>query len=377
MNPSRLRQRFEAILARSGPDPPLSLGGALGVLSAVYGGAMALRSDLYRWGVIRSRKLPCPVVSVGNLTVGGTGKTPMIAFLAGRLRASGLRPAVVSRGYGGSMERCGAIVSDGRRLLLPPDAAGDEPWMLARRLPEVPVVVGQDRYRAGRLANDAFSPDLVLLDDGFQHLRLRRDLNLLLLDGAAPLGNGRIFPRGILREPPGAAARADAVIFTRFCAGVAPDADTLRWVARGLPCFRAVHIPRLRWILAPGKTPADAEAKPGHDAIAGLRVFAFSGIAGNEAFFSSIRQLGGRTAACRGFPDHHRYRRQERTALEKAATRAGADLMATTEKDFARLGGANPFGQPLAVLGVDLDLVSGKEKLARLLARCVGAPRGH
>ncbi len=371
MTPARARKRFEALAARSGPDPVLSLDSLLGAAASAYGGVLALRAALYRRGVLPSRRLSCPVVSVGNLTVGGTGKTPMVVYLARRLQESGLRPAVLSRGYRGSAEGAGGVVSDGGGLLLSAAEAGDEPWMIAGLLPGVPVAVGKDRFRAGRELQRRFCPDVVLLDDGYQHLRLARDLDLLLLDAQAPLGNGRIFPRGALREPASAAARADAVILTR----VSGPHDSLpaelanRRSFRAKPLLRAVHLPRLRKILGPAGAPAAADRLAAD--LGGARVFAFSGIAANEAFQRSIEDLGGRTASARGFADHHRYRPRERAELEKAAVRAGADLIATTEKDLARLEGQNPFSLPLAVVGVEMSLASGQEVLDRLLARKV------
>ncbi|MCF8080795.1 MAG: tetraacyldisaccharide 4'-kinase, partial [Desulfobacterales bacterium] len=201
MTTDRLLERFEAKMTDPGPDRWLSVESALGAAAAVYGGAMALRAECYRRGVFASHRCSCPVVSVGNLTIGGTGKTPMVVYLARRLVAAGKRPAVVSRGYRGASETTGGIVSDTSRILLPAEAAGDEPWLIANLLKGVPVVVGKDRCRAARIAQRAFSPDVILMDDGFQHLRMRRSLDLLLLDAAHPFGNGRIFPRGTLREP--------------------------------------------------------------------------------------------------------------------------------------------------------------------------------
>lgn len=357
-----------------GPDRWLSVESALGAAAAVYGGAMALRADCYRRGLFASQRLSCPVVSVGNLTIGGTGKTPMVVYLARRLLAAGKKPAVVSRGYRGVSEKTGGIVSDTSRILLPAEAAGDEPWLIASLLKGVPVVVGKDRCRAARIAQRAFSPDVILMDDGFQHLRMRRSLDLLLLDAADPFGNGRIFPRGTLREPISAAARADAVVLTRSSgpAGpLPPGLENIRAIDRK-PIFRAVHRPRLRGIAAPGGAFLQEAAGTAAEPLASKRVFAFSGIARNESFQQSIRKLGGRLTGVKGFSDHHRYPSCERSALENAARQSGADLMASTEKDFARLGGQNPFGMPLAVVGVDISMVSGKEGLDGLLYSCMG-----
>ena len=163
----------------------------LKLLAKPYAGVMRLRAALYKRGICRAAKLPCRVISVGNLSVGGTGKTPMVLYLAEALKAGGLKVVVISRGYRGRFEKMGGIVSDGQSVLAGAADSGDEPQILARQLKGVPVVVGEDRYRAGRRACTAFAPDVILLDDAFQHLKLRRDLDLVLVDGGRPLGNGR------------------------------------------------------------------------------------------------------------------------------------------------------------------------------------------
>lgn len=372
MTTDRLVERFEAKMADPGPDRWLSVGSALGAAAAVYGGAMALRAECYRRGLFTSYRCSCPVVSVGNLTIGGTGKTPMVVYLARRLLAAGKKPTVVSRGYRGVSENAGGIVSDTSRILLPAEAAGDEPWLIASLLKGVPVVVGRDRCRAACIAHRAFSPDVILMDDGFQHLRMRRSLNLLLLDAADPFGNGRIFPRGVLREPISAAARADAIVLTRSSGPegpLPPGLENIRAIDRK-PIFRAVHRPRLRGVAAPGGAFLQEAAGTAAEPLDAKRVFAFSGIARNQSFQQSIRALGGHLAGAKGFSDHHRYPASEQAALERAARRAGADLMATTDKDFARLGGKNPFAMGLAVVGVDLSMVSGRKRLDSLLDDC-------
>ena len=193
----------------------------LTLLSFVYALILQLRVLVYKAGLLRSFRLPCPVISVGNLTVGGTGKTPMTLYLARWFMDRGKRVVILSRGYGGSLEGTIRIVADGSTILLSPGDAGDEPYLLANSLPGVMVVIGSDRYQAGCLALERLNPDIFILDDGFQHLRLKRDLNLLLLDCEKPFGNGRTLPAGILREPVSAIERADLVIFTR-CNGNEP-----------------------------------------------------------------------------------------------------------------------------------------------------------
>ena len=175
--------------------------GILAVGAVPYGELLRVRAWAYATGLLPSRRLGRPVISVGNITVGGTGKTPMTALIARYLMGQGKRVAVLSRGYGGTSRGEARIVSDGSKLLLSASEAGDEPYLLAKELPGLMVVIGHDRYEAGRLAERELNPDLFILDDGFQHLRLQRDLNILLLDGRNPFGNGLTLPAGLLREP--------------------------------------------------------------------------------------------------------------------------------------------------------------------------------
>jgi tetraacyldisaccharide 4'-kinase len=195
-----------------------------------YRGGLALRRAAYALGVRRTRTLACRVVAVGNLTVGGTGKTPLVELIARTLSSRGRRVAIVSRGYGRAGAAAIRLVSDGAALLLTPQEAGDEPFLLARRLAHeragVPVVVGRDRFRAGAFALQRFGVDVLLLDDGFQQRRLRKDVEIVCLDARAPWGHRGLLPRGILREPPAALARADFLVLTH--AGPLDDLDLPR-----------------------------------------------------------------------------------------------------------------------------------------------------
>ncbi|MDI6790043.1 MAG: tetraacyldisaccharide 4'-kinase [Thermodesulfobacteriota bacterium] len=186
----------------------------LSPLGYLYGQVMRLRSRFYEFGLFKTRSLACRVISIGNLTLGGTGKTPLTIWLARYLKGKGQKVAIVSRGYRAKNKRPVSIVSDGQRILLGPDEAGDEPFMMARNLPGVPLLTGKERFLVGMRAIEDFSPDVVLLDDGYQHLGLDRDLNLLLLRTVKPFGKGRVFPAGTLREPLSALKRADAFILT-------------------------------------------------------------------------------------------------------------------------------------------------------------------
>jgi len=193
----------------------LSFRSFLCAVSYCYGGAVQLREALYRKGMLPSKRLPCIVVSVGNLSAGGTGKTPMTIYITELFRSFGYKTVVISRGYKGGAESTGGVVSNGQAILMDPDMAGDEPYMMANLLSHVPVLVGRNRFRIGLMAIKEFSPDVIVLDDAFQHLQLERDMDLVLLDEQRPLGNTYLLPRGLLREPVSALLRGHTFIFTR------------------------------------------------------------------------------------------------------------------------------------------------------------------
>lgn len=361
-----IRRRAEAIVSGAVSHGPLAA--FLFALSRGYGPGVRFRSVLFDRGLLPIRRLPVPVISVGNLTAGGTGKTPMVLFLAAELRRRGFRPAVVSRGYGGGAERIGDVVGDGERIFLDAARAGDEPRLLAERLPGVPVIVGADRFAAGTTAVRRFSPDLILLDDGFQHRRLARDLDLVLLDARRPLGNGHLLPRGPLREPPGALGRADALILTRSDrgAGLLPRIPEIA----GIPVFRAIHRPALRRVVPAGRPMEAADPFPaGPDSLDGRRIFVFSGLADNADVLRTVRELGGEPVGAMAFPDHHVFSEADRTRVGRRADAVSADLLATTEKDAVRLPRSASFSLDWAVLGVDMDFGGDADRFHRFLTK--------
>jgi len=305
--------------------------------SCVYGLVMWLRAWCYRSGVYKARRLPRPVISVGNLTVGGTGKTPVTAWIARQLLEQGLQVAVLSRGYGGSLEGQVAVVADGRKLLLTPDQCGDEPYLLASTIPGLMVVIGSDRYRAGQLAMERLRPDVFLLDDGFQHLRLQRDLNILLMDCRRPLGNGRLLPAGPLREPASAIKRADCVIYTRCTAIDAPATIDLQ----APHCFARHRIASFR------RLSDDTELQV--EQLQSGEVVAFAGIADPQAFFDGLQLLGLELSAALGLADHEAYGNATRASLERLIQDTGATWLLTTEKDGVKLRQLAPDWLPLVV----------------------------
>ena len=310
----------------------------------------------FRLGIRKRYRLPVPVIAIGNLTSGGTGKTPMAALLAAHLRDSGRRVALLSRGHGGSGEsgHLPRIVSDGEHILLTPTEAGDEPVLLARLLPNVPVVIGRDRRASGRLAVERFAPEILVCDDALQYWQLERDLNIVLLDARRPFDNGCVLPRGLLREPPSHLARAGIVVLTRADRATPADlaaakAQITRY-APNAPLFAAIHAP-LGWIRAAedGLLPINA--------LRGKSALAFSGIADSAAFIETVRSLGVTVAETSDFGDHHAY-----TAEDAARLARSASLSVTTEKDLVKVATLWPEnGPPLYALRVGMKIENEAE----------------
>lgn len=293
----------------------------------LYSFALRLRAALYRIGILKTFRLPRPVVSIGNITVGGTGKTPVTASIARFLLAQGYRVAVLSRGYGGSLEGQTCVVSDGLTIMLGAVECGDEPYLLASTVPGLMVVIGTDRYAAGQLAIEQLAPDIFLLDDGFQHLRLHRDLNILLQDFSRPFGNGLTLPAGILREPSSAAGRADLVIFTRAPKGATAPVDT-----GAVPCCSSSHT-------IADLLPLNGGTPVPFSGCHGQKVLAFAGIADPGSFFAGLRDEGLELVRCLSFPDHVVYNRERCDEIAEAVRTSGADVLVTTEKDGVKLKG--------------------------------------
>ena len=368
------RRRLAATMADGGHNSG-ALARSLYGCSILYGRIVAARVRRLRRNSGGIRRLPRPVISVGNLTTGGTGKTPMTAYLAGLLRSWGLKPVILSRGYGGAGEKSGLVVSAGRGPQVPARVAGDEAYLLAQRLPEVPVVVGRKRYAMGLTAMEAFAPDCFILDDGYQHIQLHRDLNLALLDYRRPFGNGHLLPRGHLREPLAALGRADALVLTRcdLNAAVMPELEPWRG---GKPLFRTAHRSVLtqRWVGGQRTPLADPGQIPGEQG-----VFLFSGIADNAAFREAAATLGGRPVGYLEYADHHPYSTGDMAAIEAAARVAGAGALLTTAKDFVRL--PQPLDAGLEVWVADADLVFDGDDfqafIRRRLTALVAWPSGE
>ncbi|MFZ1983975.1 MAG: tetraacyldisaccharide 4'-kinase [Desulfatitalea sp.] len=356
----RIRTIIEGRDAGRWPHTSNILSGA----SWVYGLLSQTRYRLYGRGMLKSRCLPCCVISVGNLTAGGTGKTPMTIYIARHLQSIGYRVVVLSRGYGGRAEKKGGIVSDGLRICMDPDSAGDEAFMMAAKLVGIPVLVGQDRYRSGVNAIRYFQAEVIVLDDGYQHLRLQRDLNLLLLDARYPFGNGYLLPRGPLRVPISSSIRADAIILTR-CGPDNRVPALPKEIKATNRVFRSRHVPALfeairsREVTAGGgrlkMAPLDTAA------ILGTKVFGFSGIANNVDFRRSLLSLGVSMKGFLEFDDHHRYSDGDLETIQMRCRDEGAEWLATTEKDFYRLCHRFSPTVPLMVVSIEIEFFPNPE----------------
>jgi tetraacyldisaccharide 4'-kinase len=292
----------------------------MSLLSGVYGRAARFRRAWYGRHPARVRQLDHPVISVGNLVTGGSGKTPVVAALAKMLLASGEQPVILSRGYGRtrSADRV-VIVSDGTRVLVPVRESGDEPQMLARALAGVPILVSADRYLAGRTAERQFRATVHLLDDGYQHFQLARDVNLLVMSSSD--FDEQLLPTGRLREPLDAASAADALLV----AGSEDDASVLSSRTGVSPAFQ---------VRASYGQPAVISGRRGEEY---RRVVAVAAIARPERFFSALAAEGWDVARRIVFRDHHWFSDRDIAAVRQAATQTGATLIVTTEKDAVRL----------------------------------------
>ncbi len=345
----------------------------LHVLSWLFSGAAQARLWLYRHRILHDQPLGCLVVVVGNLTVGGTGKTPVVEKFARALRDRGRHVAILSRGYKSkapppwrrwwsrlthTAEPPPRVVSDGRTVLLDSEQAGDEPFMLARNLPGVVVLVDKNRVKAGVYAIRRFGCDTLILDDGFQYLPLKGRLNLLLVDKTNPFGNGRLLPRGVLREPVKHLRRASHIFLTKSD-GVRDTEleDLIRAHNPGADIIECAHRPQhLRRF---GVADGAAGAREPLAWLKGRRVLAFSGIATPESFEKFLRDLGAELVARERFLDHYRFGEDDLAALFAQAQNEGAECLITTEKDAVRITEGHACPLPLFYLRLEVELIHG------------------
>lgn len=338
----------ELVSGQSRGIGPSVLRTALSGLEAPYWAMISARNWAYDWGWLKVSTADRPVISVGNLTLGGSGKTPLIEYLAKWFRAKGVRVSIVSRGYG---------------------AAGggpnDEAMELEEKIPDVPHVQNADRLAAAKIAVEELDMELLLLDDAMQHRRIHRDLEIVVIDATEPFGYGRLFPRGALREPIGSLARADVIVLSRSDMVTEEERARIRKIALakgvGATWVEACHAPQVLRNHASMEFPLESLLE--------RSVFAFCGIGNPEAFYATLRQLGCKLAGTIEFPDHHAYSKGDLTKLADAASASQAELLVTTHKDLVKIGAPQLGSTRLLALQVGLRIAQGAEALDTHLNR--------
>ncbi len=349
--------------------------------SRFYRTAVQFRIWLYDKRVIRNHALGCLVVSIGNLSCGGTGKTPVVEVFAKTLSSKGRRVAILSRGYRSKkrslwdklkhmfdaqkIEIPPKIVSDGNNLLMDSAYAGDEPYMLASNLKDVAVLVDKDRVKSGLYAIDRFGTDVLILDDGFQYLMLKQHINIVLVDSTDPFGNGHVLPRGILREPIKNIRRADYIFLSKSDGSprLRHLKNFLRRHNRRAEIIECTHRPQyLEMVYYRGK-------REPLEKLWGARVATLSAIACPAGFEGFLESLGATLVVREQYADHHRYTQQEIIDFINQAKAAGADFIVTTEKDAVRIPKLDRRDVPMYFLRIEIDILSGQESFDQCISR--------
>ena len=328
------------------------------LLSLPYGGAVRIRSLFYSLGLLKRKKLPCPVISVGNITVGGTGKTPLTMALGKGLLERGIQVAILSRGYKGK-KTSEPVVSDGKTIFLSPKESGDEPFLMAQSCMGIPVLIGKDRFVNGQIALQRFGIQGVVLDDGYQHLPLHRDINILLIDSHIGFGDYHLLPRGILREPLSHLRRAHLLILTKV-----EDPRTCQPLEKKIceihPSSRVFHSH-----YEPAGLVGPKEEQEELQLLKGKKILALSGIADPNYFSSLLRKCGMEIVREAIFPDHYLYTTKDLSFIEEKSK--GVDCIVTTEKDMVKLRKLNIDHLPLRALRIELKIWEEKEFYQRVL----------
>jgi tetraacyldisaccharide 4'-kinase len=339
---------------------PISL--ALAPLDGLYGAAMKVRRVLYQTGRFRVHRVGAPVISIGNLTTGGTGKTPLVEWIASELAQKGRRVCILTRGYGRRSSGTRVVVSNGSEILLDAKEAGDEPLLLAERLRgRAAVICDADRVSAAHWAVENFQSDVFVLDDGFQHLSIARNLNLLTIDATNPWGNRKLLPAGILRERPAELARANCILITR---ADNPDQTNelqheINKLSGGCPVFRSRMTLRGLCEVAHRESPAATNK------IQASSVAAFCAIGNPESFFSLVRRGGYQLCHTQAFRDHHTYTQDDVDRVARESITLGAQILLTTAKDEVKLRTLD-FALPCYAVDIAIE-IENKESLIALI----------
>jgi tetraacyldisaccharide 4'-kinase len=360
------------VILEERPGPRASIArGILYLLSRIFQILIKIRRFLYNVRILRDSTLGVQVIAIGNLTVGGTGKTPVVEKFARELRDQGRNVAILSRGYRSKPRPFHQwlvnkllfrddttpprVVSDGKSLLLDSDMAGDEPYMLASNLKDVVVLVDKDRVKSGRYAIEKFGCDTLLLDDGFQYWKLKgRRLDIVLIDGQQPFGNERLLPRGTLREPPSHLARASTIFITKSDGKTEELRRRIGQFNSTAAVIECIHHPLYLEDVFTGQ-------RAGLDILKGRKVASFSGIAQPESFEQSLVQLGAELAFSRRFADHHRFTQQEVLNAINRSKKRQAEAIITTQKDAVRFPKIDRRDLPIYFMRVEIKILTGAD----------------
>ena len=322
---------------------------------------ISFRNWLYDKNILAVVKLPCPVISIGNITVGGTGKTPCVIMLARMLQLHNFKPAILSRGYGGKNTKPVNIVSDGKNILLDSKTSGDEPFLMAQLLKNIPIIVGSQRVKTGSVAISQFGANVLICDDAMQHRQIFRDINLLLLDSQIPLGNGFVLPRGKLREPIAGLKRASALMLTRTDETLQAENINNKFIQLGnIPIFTSIH--KVQDVIKGDYSDIWPISK-----IFGKKVYAFCGIANPDSFKKSLLAARVHILSWDTFPDHHNYSHQELEKIKNKFNNDNADIIITTQKDGMRLQNFPEFLSIIYMLRIEMEITPSRESFDKFI----------
>lgn len=334
-------------------------------LTFPYGVGVIFRTWLYNF--VKKREAPGKVISIGNLTVGGTGKSPAVCMLARWMKDNGYRVSVISRGYKGTTKNKVLHVSDGKSIFSYPRECGDEPYMMAEKLRDIPVLVSRNRYLACMEAHNRYGSNIFILDDGFQHLVLKRDLDIVLIDCDLPFGNGHLLPLGPLREPVSALTRADMFFLTR-CSNDRKKYSLTTFLNKRFPkrpVFYCSHIPEE--VIFP-----DKGQKIKINELKGISVGGFAGIARPDYFKKILIDVGAELVFFKVFDDHYNYKVRDIEELKKEKEKLGAEILITTQKDWVKINNLNIKGSDIGFLTVKFKILAKQDEFFDILSSRIG-----
>lgn len=374
----RLENSLVKLIQEKGADqdaagPVVFLLGFLKAISFIFLSVVSIRYLLYKTGLLRRYPLGIQVISIGNVTAGGTGKTPVTEIFARTLAAQGRKVAILSRGYRrkeaplwqrifSQVVNPPLVVSDGKHVLLDSETGGDEPYMLASNLPGVAVVVDRNRVKAGRYAINRLGCDTIILDDGFQYQKLKHSIEVVLVDSTNPFGNGNMLPRGILREPAKNLKRADIIFLTKCRGDVSAVKDEIRKYNTTAEIVECNHTPKvLKDVWSREEYPLDW--------LKGKTLCTLSGIASPKGFENSLRHLGSKVVWCERYADHHRYAASEILYALNRSADMDADALVTTEKDAVRFPRFETSPVKCLYLRIAIEILSGAENFDSIINR--------